>query len=74
MECLGSRVAEYYDIIKKLFEKLCARIGPKCWETLEKLARGEISVKEAFEIIKREGIAKGVSDEDIDRIIAEVMQ
>jgi len=57
--------------IKKFFEILCSKIGSKCYEALEKLARGEISAREAFEIIKSEGIAKGITDEDIDKMIAE---
>jgi len=49
-------------------------IGPVCYETIEKLVRGEISAKEAYETIKREGIARGITGEDVERMIAEAMK
>jgi len=83
---LTRRAAEYYDSkhgecplckrvdFRKLFEMLCSRIGPVCYETIEKLVRGEISAKEAYEVIRREGVAKGITDEEVDRMIAEAMR
>jgi len=58
---------------RKLMERICERIGPKCKEAVEKLLRGEISAKEALEIMRREGRERGISDEEIGKIISETI-
>jgi hypothetical protein len=54
---------------ESLLEELCSRIGPSCHETLERARRGELGFDEAFRLIEREGRARGLTDEDIDRLI-----
>lgn len=58
---------------ESLLDDLCNRIGPSCYEALERARRGEIGFDEAFKLIEREGRARGISDEEIDRLIGKHM-
>ncbi|MCD6325800.1 hypothetical protein J7L97_05885 [Candidatus Bathyarchaeota archaeon] len=55
----------------RLIDKLCSRLGGECREIFDKLRRGEISADEAYRRIRAEGERKGLTDEDINRIIEE---
>jgi len=83
---LTRKAAEYYHSkhgrcpvcegvdVKKFLDMLCSRIGPRCYEVLGKLARGEISSREAFEMLRREGLSKGITDEDVEKMLREAMR
>ena len=61
-----------YEIINKLLNELCNIIGDTCFEALNKFKNGKISKNEFIEIVKREGKAKGISDEEFTELIRRI--
>lgn len=54
------------------FRALCEMIGDVCFEALDKYLRGEMSKEEFIRVVQEEGKRKGVTDEDIERLIRRV--
>ncbi|MEM0261767.1 MAG: hypothetical protein QXN17_03835 [Nitrososphaerota archaeon] len=53
----------------KFFKILCDRIGDKCFEALQKYLKNEISNEEFIRVLIEEGKSKGITDEDIEKMI-----
>ncbi|MEM4819538.1 MAG: hypothetical protein QXQ91_04445 [Nanopusillaceae archaeon] len=51
------------------FNMLCEKIGDKCFDALNKFIKGEISDKEFIKIVTEEGKAKGITDEEIMKLM-----
>ncbi|MEM3994969.1 MAG: hypothetical protein QXW40_06225 [Thermofilum sp.] len=54
---------------KKFFEMLCEKIGDKCFDALQKYLEDKISKEEFIKTLMEEGKSKGITDEDIEKMI-----
>jgi len=56
-----------------LLDELCNAIGGDCRDVLRRAKRGEVSMSEAVKLIREKGIAKGITDDEVDRMIRKYM-